>query len=311
MTYETAADRIRRPGKSWTMLHRADPVFSGVLVAALLAALALGARTLRPGGADDQTVAQRNVTPSASLAAANRTASPLEDGAYALGERDALATAMAEGLPTTTTIVGETIRPAGTPIAEAGRPDDPAYLRRMDGEFEVGPDHVGIADGWTHDVLANFPDANLTDPAIQPLRLEDVDDPLSGPRLAISDLNPLFTHDLGVVPFDEPTEHTFRLRNAGDEDLVVSRIYTACGCTATRLGGRAIDPAGWLPEPLVLVPGEEAALTVTFDPRVENRTGTRAKYVQIYTNDPTKALFDDNDRNSHEARFRIVVEVRR
>jgi hypothetical protein len=109
---------------------------------------------------------------------------------------------------------------------------------------------------------------------------------------------------------DKVAEHDFVLSNAGDEDLIVSRIYASCGCTATVFGGDKIKGDGFLPAPVTLKPGETRPFTIQFDPRAEGggKPVTQTKYIQIYSNDPTRFLFDDNDPLSREVRFRIVMK---
>jgi hypothetical protein len=132
---------------------------------------------------------------------------------------------------------------------------------------------------------------------------------ITGPRLAIADLNENNTYNFGTVPIDEPASHDFTAENVGDEPLRISRIYSACGCTAMSVGDYIIDPSGFIVEgPMVLQPGEAFEFRVEFDPRAEGVRGSQAKYVQIFSNDPTWAVFDQTDPDSHETRFRIVVD---
>lgn len=180
-------------------------------------------------------------------------------------------------------------------------------------QIEVNPNRPNT-ESWDHEVLANFPDPNVENKEFAPLRMEDVKGPLEGPRLAISDLNTLGTYDFGKSSMTDPVTHDFRATNAGDEDLLISRVYTGCGCTATRIEDVVLDAAGWVvdasgaKQPFVLKPGESAVFSVEFDPRNDGKPGAVAKYIQIYSNDPTKGMFDGSDPNSHETRFRIVIE---
>lgn len=196
------------------------------------------------------------------------------------------------------------------PVESGNLPPDAQQMMDELGGQEVDVTKPNSADAskWPHDVLANFEDPNVTNPDYVPVRPEDVKEPLEGPRLGITDLNTIYTYDFGVVPMDEPVNHDFTAQNVGDEDLIISRVYTGCGCTATKINDTIIDAAGWLPEPLTLKPGETAKFTVEFDPRAEGRAGAQSKFIQIYSNDPTKAMFDPQDPLSHETRFRIVVE---
>jgi hypothetical protein len=157
--------------------------------------------------------------------------------------------------------------------------------------------------------LALLSDPNVVEPAYVALRLESESQAHDGPRLALSDLNESYTYSFGVIPREGRVEHSFKAANVGSADLAISRIYAACGCTATRVEGASVNSAGFiLPDPLVLAPGQSTTLTIEYDPRTSGTFEPQAKYVQIFTNDPTKALFDAEDPNSHETRFRIVVD---
>jgi hypothetical protein len=192
---------------------------------------------------------------------------------------------------------------------EGGLPDwIPEDLKETGMEFEMPEDWEGKASNWPPDVLWNFEDPNVTDPDYSPLRLEEVEETFSGPRIAISDLNHVNSYNFGVVPMDQPVAHAFEAQNVGDEDLKIGRVYSACGCTATHIGSYIIDAAGWIkPDPIVLAPGESIEFSIEFDPRAEGAAGTQAKYVQVFSNDPTRAVFDPTDPLSHEVRFRLVV----
>ncbi len=164
------------------------------------------------------------------------------------------------------------------------------------------------ASDWDWDVTVNYEDPNVTKPEYEPARTEEVKQPLQGPRLGISELNFLNSFAYGKVPMDMPAAHDFTMTNVGDADLVVGRIYTGCGCTATRFGEVYLDNAGFLPKPMTLRPGESQVFTIEFDPRAEGKPGAQSKYIQIFSNDPTKTQFDTADPNSRETRFRIVVQ---
>ncbi len=231
-----------------------------------------------------------------------------------LDEAAARATAVALGLPTSAVIVNpmqEISATAMPPLieSEAGQAAATAAAGQQLIEFDVPADRKVDASKWSHTTLANFPDPNVTAEETTPIRLEEAKTTYEGPRIAISDLNHLYTYDYGEVPMDRPAAHDFRVANVGDADLIVSRIYSGCGCTATQVGSQTIDPAGWLPQRLVLKPGQSEVFTITFDPQFDKVVMSQAKYVQIFSNDPTRAIFDPADPTSHEVRFRIVVQT--
>lgn len=203
--------------------------------------------------------------------------------------------------------------PEGTaenPVEEALKQDPNAIQLDLSGERKVAD-----ASKWPHDVLANFEDPNVTPVEYAPVRVETVKAALEGPRLGLTELNGINTYDFGLVSMTKPAQHDFEMVNVGNKDLIVSRVYTGCGCTATRLGAALLDPAGWVVgsdgttrQPMTLKPGQREKFTIEFDPRAEGKSGAQAKFIQIYSNDPTKAMFDDADPLSHETRFRFVVQ---
>jgi hypothetical protein len=225
---------------------------------------------------------------------------PPPPGAGTPGAPDPFGTARAQA-------AGAAGAPAGTP---SGNPTLDAARAMGAKEMAFPTDYKGKAEGWTHDVLAGFPDANLADPKVVPERAEFVKGTLQGPRIAINELNDQYTYDFGVVPLDHPSIKEFVASNVGDADLIISRVYTGCGCTALTIGSRPISGGGFLTPPVVLKPGEKVPFTVQFDPRAEGKTGAQSKFVQIFTNDATKTMFDAKDANSYETRFRFVVEPR-
>jgi hypothetical protein len=158
------------------------------------------------------------------------------------------------------------------------------------------------------DVLANLEDPNVMNPDYTAVRLETITRPQSGPVLAISDLTLRNTYDYGKIAPDARVSHVFTAKNVGDEDLKIGRVYTGCGCTATTIGDVIIPPDGFLVEVITLAPGVTVEFSVEFDAGAEARVGAMSKYVQIFTNDPTKSMFDEEDPLSHETRFRLVVE---
>ena len=246
-------------------------------------------------------------------------------------ETDIRATMDADDLPDSAVIITPMIRGTvdpndpfaqnrGTPSVPENAPDwqerDPNAAPQATPYDPLGsggptvelPDDRPAAQ-WEPDVLAEFCDANLSE-EYQPARVELVEGTLEGPRLAISELNECFTYNFGDIPDDETARHMFTAKNVGDEELIIGRVYTGCGCTATTIGDQTIKPDGYLPEPLVLAPGETVEFGVEFDPRAETSQNihvSQAKYIQIFSNDPTGPQYTAGEELSHETRFRIVV----
>jgi len=79
-------------------------------------------------------------------------------------------------------------------------------------------------------------------------------------------------YDFGNVLSGPSVKHTFKVKNAGASDLVISRVQTSCGCTAAA------------PSKKLLKPGEEADIAVTFDTRFEK--GHSERVITVFSNDP-------------------------
>ncbi len=80
------------------------------------------------------------------------------------------------------------------------------------------------------------------------------------------------SHDFGTVKEGKVLETTFWLRNTGKTRLTIYDIETTCGCTATTLGLRKLEP------------GESTQLKVVF--HTKGRQGQQTKVIKIKTNDP-------------------------
>jgi len=232
-----------------------------------------------------------------------------------IDEASARATAEALGLGTVNIVDNSVERVVTTPDPAVAADDPGAGFGGTvtpESVFDIPQDPTSqamIAERYkTGEVLSNLNDPNVMNTDYAPLRLETVSKPLDGPRLAISDLSLTNTYNFGVLAMDEKRAHAFTAKNVGTEDLIISRVYTGCGCTATTIGEQVIPPDGVLPAPLTLGPNESIDFSVEYDAARENRAGAVAKYIQIFTNDPTNLRFDDNDPLTHETRFRIVVE---
>lgn len=78
--------------------------------------------------------------------------------------------------------------------------------------------------------------------------------------------------DFGEVKEDERPVHIFTIKNIGREELIISRVRSSCGCTATMLSSDNIQP------------GKSAELKITFNPTGYN--GLVKKDIYIESNDP-------------------------
>jgi hypothetical protein len=81
--------------------------------------------------------------------------------------------------------------------------------------------------------------------------------------------------DFGDVKHGEKVEHAFRISNDGKSNLILRKVRTSCGCTASK------------PDKEVLKPGETANIPVSFNTR--GRNGRQNQSITVYSNDPKKS----------------------
>lgn len=85
--------------------------------------------------------------------------------------------------------------------------------------------------------------------------------------------------DFGYVPKGGSVSHVFRIKNIGEDTLIIVKVRPGCGCTMAPLSKDR------------LAPDETADLEVIFDSE-KIREGRTSKKVQIISNDPTKPFED-------------------
>ena len=78
------------------------------------------------------------------------------------------------------------------------------------------------------------------------------------------------THDFGRIIQGEKVSYTFKFKNIGKADLLISKVSTSCGCTATDYPK---DPVS---------PGDEGKIVVTFDSH--NKKGFQNKTATVLAN---------------------------
>lgn len=83
------------------------------------------------------------------------------------------------------------------------------------------------------------------------------------------------SYDFGEVKQGEKVAHTFRVSNEGKSNLVLRKVRTSCGCTASK------------PDKEVIQPGESANIPVSFNTR--GRNGRQNQSITVYSNDPKKS----------------------
>ena len=99
--------------------------------------------------------------------------------------------------------------------------------------------------------------------------------PVPGPRIAVDP--PSF--DFGNTLPQKALTREFRIRNFGDQDLVIENVSTSCGCTvADDLAKKVVKPGGSLP------------LRVTLT--TPAGTGAITKSVMVRSNDATRPLLE-------------------
>ncbi len=77
-------------------------------------------------------------------------------------------------------------------------------------------------------------------------------------------------YDLGTLIDGEVATYAFHFTNVGNKDLVISKVHTSCGCTASEYPTQAIKP------------GKGGQIKVKFDS--SNRKGFQNKTITVSTN---------------------------
>ncbi|RYD80016.1 MAG: DUF1573 domain-containing protein [Sphingobacteriales bacterium] len=81
------------------------------------------------------------------------------------------------------------------------------------------------------------------------------------------------THDFGTIKQGESVKTQFEFTNKGKQELVIYKVKTTCGCTASQ------------PQKSKLKPGETSNILVSFDSA--GKHGKEEKSITVYTNDPS------------------------
>ena len=77
-------------------------------------------------------------------------------------------------------------------------------------------------------------------------------------------------HDFGLIMQGEKVAHTFKFKNTGGSDLIISSASSTCGCTIPSFSKEPIKP------------GQSGAIEVVFNSA--NRSAANHKTVKILTN---------------------------
>ncbi|HIE44954.1 MAG TPA: DUF1573 domain-containing protein [Flavobacteriaceae bacterium] len=78
-------------------------------------------------------------------------------------------------------------------------------------------------------------------------------------------------HDFGEINEGDIVETTFKFKNTGKSELVITKIKASCGCTV---------PSNWSREPLM--PGQEGEFTVKFNSK--NKPNSQSKTITVTCN---------------------------
>lgn len=85
---------------------------------------------------------------------------------------------------------------------------------------------------------------------------------------------PATEHDFGLLREGSEAFHLFTINNDGDEPLIIERIKTSCGCTASSTTQDTIAP------------GAAGEIKVIY--KTQNRPGLFHQKVRVFTNDPVQ-----------------------
>ncbi len=85
--------------------------------------------------------------------------------------------------------------------------------------------------------------------------------------------------DFGYVPKTGTVSHTYRIKNIGDDTLIIVKVRTTCGCAAAPLSKQR------------LAPDETADMEAIFDPR-RIKVGETSKRLQVISTDPVNPFTD-------------------
>jgi hypothetical protein len=88
----------------------------------------------------------------------------------------------------------------------------------------------------------------------------------NGPRIEFTEKS----HDFGDILQGDKVNYTFKFTNTGTEPLILSKVETTCGCTAT----------SWTKDPVR--PGDSGEISATFNST--GKKGAQRKVITIYSN---------------------------
>jgi hypothetical protein len=84
--------------------------------------------------------------------------------------------------------------------------------------------------------------------------------------------------DFGYIPKTGRVIHTYKIRNTGQDTLVIGKVRTTCGCTTTPLSREKIAP------------NETTDMKVVFDPEKMIVIDRTTRKLQVISNDPMNPI---------------------
>ena len=98
--------------------------------------------------------------------------------------------------------------------------------------------------------------------------------------------------DYGTVSAGSDGHRVFTVKNTGDKPLIISKVQASCGCTTPE----------WSQDPIM--PGKTSTIKVGYDTKI---TGSFAKIIEVYSNDPASSRSVINIRGVVEANNAPVI----
>lgn len=86
------------------------------------------------------------------------------------------------------------------------------------------------------------------------------------------------THDFGEMEAGQPLRYSFKVKNAGNSDLLITSVSPSCGCTASEYDK-------------VIPPGKEGKITLAVE-QTGSYGGEVSKSTAVTSNDPTMPSFN-------------------
>jgi len=101
--------------------------------------------------------------------------------------------------------------------------------------------------------------------------------------------------DFGLVKSEEKPTHVFTIKNKGNEDLVIERVWASCGCVQTSISTNRI------------LPGKSAEIKATFN--TVGYEGKLEKLIYIKSNDPEQPEKKIKLRVDIEHQFKPKINI--